>query len=169
LKLSGFAPAPGQTAASLRPLQLQGWFVCLQFLPVLALLALWRWDERRRFLEAHPDIVRRRQAKRDLHREKKKLDHAAAAGDADAFARHAAMAFRIAVAPLIQADAQALVGADVLSRMDESERDGRTGELVRQVFATTDVRFAATALSRADLIGLRNEVNSVLEKMEERL
>ncbi|MDR3459487.1 MAG: hypothetical protein P4N60_18825 [Verrucomicrobiae bacterium] len=169
LKLSGLAATPGKTVASLRPLQLQGWFVCLQILPVLAFIALWRWDERRRFLEAHPDIVRRRRAKRDLHREKIKMQRAASAGEADAFARHAAAALRIAVAPHILADAQALVGADVLSQMDEAERTGPAGETVRKVFAATDVQFAATAQSRADLLGSQTDVDGVLEKLEERL
>ena len=63
-KLSDLAPAPGKTASSLRPLQLRGWFVCVQLAPVAGFLGLWRWDRRRKFLEAHPEIVRRRKAKR---------------------------------------------------------------------------------------------------------
>ncbi|HSY19238.1 MAG TPA: hypothetical protein VK815_12925 [Candidatus Acidoferrales bacterium] len=169
LKLSGLAATPGKIVGSLKPLQLQGWFVCLQILPVLAFIALWRWDERRRFLEAHPDIVRRRKAKRDLRREKIKMDRAASAGDADTFARHAAASLRIAIAPHVPADAQALVGADVLSQMDEADRRGPAGETVRKFFATTDVRFAATAQSHADLLGLRADVDAVLQKLEEKL
>ena len=53
-KLSRLAESPGRTVASLKPLQLQGWFVFLQLLPAYALFILWRWDKRRRFLEAHP-------------------------------------------------------------------------------------------------------------------
>ena len=169
LKLSGLAATPGKTVASLKPLQLQGWFVCFQFLPALAFIMLWRWDERRRFLEAHPDIVRRRQAKRDLRREKIKMDRAASAGDASAYACHAATSLRIAVAPHIRADAQALVGADVLSQMDETGRSGPAGELVRKVFAVADVQFAATSQARADLLGSRADVDVVLKKLEERL
>ena len=169
LKLSGIATSPGKTVSSLRPLQLQGWFVGLQILPVLAFIVLWRWDERRRFLEAHPDIVRRRQAKRELYREKIKMQRAASAGDADTYARHAASALRIAVAPHIQADAQALVGADVLSQLDEAGRAGHDGAAVRKIFAAADIQFAATPQSRADLLGARNEVDVVLNKLEERL
>ncbi len=85
LKLSGLAATPGKTAASLEPLQLRGWFVGVQLAPVLGFLALWQWDRRRRFLEAHPEIVRRRLARRALRREKRALEQAAAAGDAAAF------------------------------------------------------------------------------------
>jgi len=169
LKLSGLVAKPGKTVASLKPLQLRWWFVCLQILPVLALIALWRWDERRRFLEAHPDIVRRRQAKRDLRREKVKMQRAASAGDGDGFVRHAATALRIAVAPHLQADSQALVGADVLAQMSEAERNGTAGETVRMVFSAIDVQFAAIAQVRADLLGLRADLDAVLEKMEEKL
>ena len=47
LKLGGLSPSPGSSAARLVPLQLRGGFVCLQIVPVLAILGLWRWDVRR--------------------------------------------------------------------------------------------------------------------------
>ena len=51
------------------------------------------------FLAAHPEIVRRRKAKRDLRREKRNLEAAVAAGDGERFGAHAVAALRIAVAP----------------------------------------------------------------------
>ncbi|HEV2691638.1 MAG TPA: hypothetical protein VG347_01955 [Verrucomicrobiae bacterium] len=169
LKLSGFATVPGKAVASLKPLQLQGGFVCLQILPVLAFIALWRWDERRRFLEAHPDLVRRRKAKRDLRREKIKMQRAIVAVDEDAFAKHAAMALRIAVAPHLQAEAQALVGADVLAQLDDAGRSGPAGETVRKIFAAADVQFAAIKPSRENLLELQNNLDVVLNGLEEKL
>jgi hypothetical protein len=165
LKLSSLAPAPGKTAANLKPLQLRGWFVGLQLLPVLGFFALWQWDRRRRFLEAHPDIVRRRQARRALHREKRKLQKAVADNDAPAFVQHAADAMRIAVAPHFPANPQALVCADVLAQLDDVEH----GETVKRVFAAADGRFAVSAPPPPDLPVLKSQVEAALQKLEEKL
>jgi len=169
LKLSGLAMTPGTSVASLKPLQLQGWFLFLQILPVYGFYLLWQWDKRRRFLEAHPEIVRRRKARRDLRREKVKLQKAVSAGDAGKFVQHAAAAMRIAVAPHFPADAQALVGGDVLSQLDEAGRGGQAGETVRKIFAVADAQFAATPPARADLLVLQAAVETTLQKLEEKL
>ena len=152
LKLSGLAPAPGKTVASLQPLQLRGWFVGLQLVPVAGFLALWQWDRRRRFLEAHPDIVRRRQARRALRREKWKMQKAFAVGDANAFVQRAADAMKIAVSPHFPAHPQALVCADVLAQMAVAEPNVRAGETVRKIFAAADAQFSLAQPMRADLL-----------------
>jgi hypothetical protein len=167
--LSGLSPTPGKLVSSLKPLQLQGWFVLLQLLPVVALIGLWRWDERRRFLAAHPDIVRRRKAKRDLRREQNILQNALAAGDAEKFVAHTAAAMRIAVAPHFPADASALVGSDVLTQLSEAERAGVPGETVRKIFAAADGRFALTPQTPADWLALNAQVKKVLQQLEEKL
>jgi hypothetical protein len=169
LKLSTLAAWPGKTSASLAPPQLNGWLVGAQFVPVLGLLALWRWDNRRKFLEAHPEIVRRRKARRDLRREKIKLRDSIAAVDAGKFARHAAAAMRIAVAPHFPAHPQALVCADVLTQLEPSEQNGPAGEVVRKTFAADDAQFAGTPQARTDLLALEPDVQMVLEKLEEKL
>jgi hypothetical protein len=169
LKLSGLAPTPGKTAVSLKPLQLRGWFVGVQLVPVIGFIALWQWDRRRRFLEAHPEIVRRRQARRALRREKRKLQKAAAASDPAAFIRHAANAMKIACAPHFPAHPQALVCADVLAQLEVTERNGRAGETVRKIFAAADARFATTAQPQADLLALQSDVETVLLKLEGKL
>ena len=156
-------------AASLKPLQMQGGIVFVMFVPVLGFLALWRWDERKRFLEAHPEMVRRRKAKRDLRREKIKLHAAVAAGDAEKFVQHAAAAMRIAVAPHFPADDRALVGGDVLSQLDEAERNGSTGDTVRKIFAAADAQFAGVRKEPADLLALKSDVEMVLKNLEEKL
>ncbi len=171
LKLSSLAPAPGKAVTSLKPLQLRGWFIGLQLLPVLGFLALWRWDRRRRFLEAHPDLVRRLQARRALRRVKRRWQQAVVARDAASFVRHAADAMRIAVSPHLPADPQALVCADVLAQLDEagSDRNRRLAQTVRMIFAVTDARFAVTPQAQADLLVLRAEVADVLQQLEEKL
>jgi hypothetical protein len=169
LKLSGLAPTPGKAAESLEPLQLRGWFVGMQLAPIFGFLALWQWDRRRRFLEAHPEIIRRRQARRALRREKSKLQKAVAAGDAAAFVQHAANAMKISCAPHFPAHPQALVAADVLAQLNGAEANGRAGETVRKIFAAADAQFAAAPQTQADCLALESDVKTVLEELEAKL
>ena len=168
-KLSGLAPGPGRTAPDLTPPQLRGWLVGAQFLPVIGLLALWQWDRRRRFLEAHPEIVRRRRARRELRREKRRLQKAATGGDPAAFAQHAANAMRIACAPRLAAHPQALVGADVLAQLGASDRDPQAIETARAIFAAADAQFAAAPPAGPDWPAPPERVDAVLLKLEEDL
>ena len=179
LKLSALATTTGRSVDRLKPLQMQGKFVFLQFLPLIGLLALWRWDERRRFLEAHPEIVRRRKAKRDLRREKIKLQAAAAAHDAEKFVAHSAAAMRIAVAPHFPANERALVGGDILTQFSAAEREGHEGETVRKIFAAADAQFrGAGRLPVTSSLDWKpggetpaplSDVEKVLQKLEEKL
>ena len=168
-RLSELAAAPGKTVESLKLLQLRGWFVGVQLAPVIGFVVLWQWDRRRRFLEAHPEIVRRRQARRALRREKVKLQKAIAAGDAAAFVQHAANAMKISCAPHFPAHPQALVCADVLAQLDGAGQTGRADETVRKIFAAADAQFAATAQIRTDCLALQTDVETVLKKLEAKL
>lgn len=168
-KLGGLARTPGETAATLTPLQLRGWQVALPLLPVLALLGLWRWDRHRRFLAAHPEIILRRRARRALRREKRKLQKAARASDAAAFASHAVNAMKIACAPHFPAHPQALVCGDVLAQLDETQRAGRAGDSVRQLFAAVDTQFAPSPGPAENLLARQADVDGVLRSLEEKL
>ncbi len=168
--LSGLAPAPGVSVASLAPLQLRSWYPLLQLAPAGAFLGLWSWDRRRRFLEQHPEIVRRRRARRALGLERRALERAVRSGNAPEFAAHAVSAMRIAAAPHYPAEPRALVGADVLALLGESERAGRTGEVVRRFFSVTDAtRFAAEPAAAGELLALQSDLDQVLRQLEERL
>ena len=169
MKLSALATAPGMSVKSLRPQQLQFWYWFLALLPVYGFFRLWQWDQRQRYLEAHPEIVRRMKARKELRREKSELRAAVAAGDAGKFLRHAAAAMRIAVAPHFPANDRALVGGDVLSQLDEAERDGVAGATVRKIFAAADAQFAGAKKAAADLLALNPAVLAVLEKLEGKL
>ncbi|HUB87872.1 MAG TPA: hypothetical protein VMB22_08270, partial [Verrucomicrobiae bacterium] len=164
LNLSELSPVPGE-AVSLRPPQLRAWLVAIQLVPLLAILGLWQWDRRRRFLEAHPEIVRRRQARRELRREKRKLQQAIARGDAEGFVRHAANAMQIACAPHYAAHPQALVCAEVLEQTGGAEEN----ETVRKIFAAADSRFAAKPENHEGLLALNFRLKKLLEKMEAQL
>lgn len=169
-KLSQLAESPGKTVGTLVPLQLQGWFGLVQLAPAFALGSLWYWDRRRRFLEAHPEIVRCRQARRALRREQRALRQAAAGGDAPGFVRRAVAALQIAAAPHFPAAPRALVCGEVLSLFDVTEQGGRTGEVIRSFFAReADQTFSAKPESAGPLFDLRSELESILAKMEARL
>ena len=169
LKLSAPAPTPGRTVGSLKPLQLRGWFVAVQLAPVAGFIALWQWDRRRRYLEAHPEIVRRTQARRALRRERQQLQQAAAAGDAAAFVQHAARAMSIAVAPHFPANPRALVSGDVLAHLADAGPNGPAAETVKKVFAAADAQYAVTAQAQPGLLALRPGVEAVLSTLEEKL
>jgi hypothetical protein len=170
LTLSGLAAAPGRMAQSLAPVQQRVWFPLTQLVPAAAFLGLWGWDRRRRFLEQHPDIVLRRRARKELHREWRRLRRAAGSGDALGFATGAVAAMRVGSAPHYPAEPRALVGSDVLGLLPETERSHRAGDVIRRFFAINDAtRFAATAGDATELLSLQPELDLVLRRLEERL
>jgi hypothetical protein len=170
LALSALATSPGRIADRLVPLQQRNGFVLVQFLPVAGFAALWAWDRRRRYLEKHPDIILRRRARRALRRERRELQKAIRAGDRLRFANVAVSAMRVACAPLYPAEPRALVCRDVLDSLEESERTGQTGEVVRRFFAVVDESiFSAAGTDGDGLLALQPELDRLLEKLEARL
>jgi len=167
--LSGLSINPG-LAGGLAPTQQRGWFPLLHLLPAGALLGLWFWDRRRRFLEQHPEIVIRRHALRVLRRERRALERAATMRDSARFAAVAVNAMKVAVAPHYPAEPRALVGTDVLTMLPESERSGRGGQTVRKLFSREDeLCFAAQQVDTTELLELRPEIEGVLDHLEARL
>jgi hypothetical protein len=168
--LSSLAASPGLAAASLVPVQRQIWFPLVQLAPAIAFFGLWAWDRRRRFLEQHPEVVRRRRARRGLRREWRALERAARARDGRRFAGAAVNAMRAACAPHYPAEPQALVGSDVLLVLPEAERRGPGGEIVRRFFAVSDAaRFATVPADQRELLDLKPGLERVLQGLEERL
>jgi len=168
--LSDLAVSPGLAASGLSPVQRRIWFPIAQLLPAGVLAGLWSWDRRRRYFEQHPDELLRRRARRALRRERRLIERAARAGDVPGFVNSVASALRVACAPHYPADPRALVGSDVLSRLSEAERTGPAGTVLRRFFAVFDAaRFNATPASTNELLALRPEIESVLQKLEEQL
>jgi len=168
--LSRLAKTPGGIASSLVPLQLRAWFPFLQLLPVLGFCGLWFWDRRRRFLEQHPEIVRRRQARRALRREMRLLEQVAANGDNANFIRCAIQALQIASAPHYPATPRALVCGDVLQILPAPEREGKPGDIVRRFFAAADAAaFAGDAGIKNELLAEQSALKEILTKLEARL
>ena len=168
--LSKLSPSPGWAAGGLVPWQLHGWFPLVQVFPALGFCGLWFWDRRRRFLEQHPEIVRQRAAKRALRRERRLLDQAAEAGDAENFVRRGIHALQIASAPHYPAAPQALVCSDVLQILATPDREGKSGETVRRFFAAADAAaFGNSTETRTGLLAEKSGLQEILLKLEARL
>ncbi len=170
LALTGLAEGQGISAGSLRAAQQQWWFAGLQFVPAGLLVGLWSWDRRRRRLERHPEILRRKRARRGVKRESGLARKAAEERDAFGFATGAANALREACAPGDAANPEALVCADVLSKLPDEERRGREGEVVRKIFAAADAaRFGANGRNGVDVLELRQDWEQVMDLLKARL
>lgn len=166
--LSGLATGPGRTMASLKPFQQRRWFPLVQLAPALVFAGLWRWDQRRRYYAAHPEILLRRRARRALHREWSALRKAASLGDTPRFAACAVSAMRVACAPHYPAEPRALVSSDVLPLL--ADMNGSATGAVRRIFAAADEdRFATQPAEARDLLALRVELDRVLAQLEEKL
>jgi hypothetical protein len=169
-RLSDLTSSPGTTLASLQPLQARPSFFLVQFGPVAGLLVWWGWERRRRFLELHPEIVRRRKARRALRHERRVLHRAATASDATGFARSAVTALQIASAPHFPAEPRAIVCGDVLGLFAESDQRGPIGETIRRIFAQNNATdFSVAHRNGPPLFDLQTDLDRILETMEARL
>ena len=167
LMLSALATSPGRRGAGLLPLQLRTWFVLVQLLPLIGFAGLWIWHRRRRFLEQHPDVVRCRQARRALRKERRNLQQAFKTNDPARYADTAIRALRVACAPHFPAEPRALVGRDVLELVGER---AVTSEVVRRFFAVADAaQFSAATADARELMALHFELEQVLGELEARL
>jgi hypothetical protein len=168
--LTGLAETPGRSQGSLTAVQRRWWFLVLQLLPAAALGGVWAWDRRRRYLEEHPEVIRRRRAQRGLRRQLRLARRASAAQDATGFVTGAINALREACAPHGAANPDALVCADVLQELPQSHRQGRAGEIVRRLFAAADAhRFGNAAKDGKDLFALQPDFEQALAELRARL
>lgn len=169
LELSALADNPG-VGSSLVPLQMRAWFPLVQLSPIVFFGGIWMWDRRRRYLEQHPEIVRRRKARRMLRREVRELRRAEASGDAKRFVISAVNAMRVASAPHFPAHPRALVCRDVLEVLNGSGRGGNAEDVVRKFFAAADASsFSNARIPEAELFREREGLASVLQTLEAKL
>ena len=170
LTLRDLAATPGHSSKSLVPWQEQSWFPLLQLCPAAAFLGLWGWDQRRRYHEANPHILRRRRARRALRREWRNARGAARARDELGFVTAAVNAMRVACAPHYPAEPQALVGADVIELLGNGSSAPREIELVRRFFNLSDrSRFGSAPAESPGLLNLQAELDQILQRLEAKL
>lgn len=168
--LAALAKTPGRAVGGLRPVQQSWWFLVFQLAPAAALGGLWAWDRRRRHLEAHPEIVLKRRARRGLRRELRRARRAAAAQDAPGFVTGSINALREASAPHGVANPEALVCADVLRELAAADQQGQGAEAVRRLFTAADaMRFGRAEKNGVHLLSLQPELERLLEQLRMRL
>lgn len=166
LVLSGLAEKPGATAIRMVPLQESSWFALIQLVPALALTGFWLWARRRAYLEAHPEILLRRRARRGIRRHLQATSRAASARDSKGFVTSAISALREASAPRGAANPDSLVCADVLAELPQPERQGRAGEMVRQLFAMGDaLRYGGPVKEGPDLFSLKPDLEQLVHRL----
>jgi hypothetical protein len=169
-RLSELTRSRGTTLASMQPLQARAGFLLVQLGPVVGLLGWWGFERRRRFLERHPEIVRRRKARSALRRECRMLHRAASSSDATGFARSALTALQIASAPHFPAEPRAIVCGDVLGLFSDEEQHGQTGDTIRRVFAQNNAAdYSGAHRNGNPLFNLKAELDQILKQMEARL
>jgi hypothetical protein len=134
--LTGLAETPGRWRRDVLPAAEHGWFWILQGVPALVLVALWLRRRRADFLAAHPEVIRRRHARQAVRRHLSRARSAARARKPEEFVTAGVDAIREAAAPLDTTRAQSLVLEEVLAKLDESERSGEPGRIVRKFFET---------------------------------
>jgi hypothetical protein len=170
LVLTGLSETPGRTVSSLVALQQRWWFLALQLLPAAGLAGLWGWDRRRRYLELHPEVIRKRRAQRGLRRQLRLARRASAAHDTAGFVTGAINALREACAPHAAANPEALVCADVLQELPGTARQGSAGQVVRRLFAAADaLRFGGAIQDSPALLALQPDLEQVLDQLRARL
>ncbi|MDB6109294.1 MAG: hypothetical protein JWR69_1044 [Pedosphaera sp.] len=170
LALTGLSEGPGHGTGSLRPLQQRWWFLGLQLVPAAGIGGLLAWDRRRRFLEQHPEVVRKRRARRGLRRQLEVARRAAARQDAAGFVTGAINALREACAPHEAANPEALVCADVLQELSAEDRASRPGEVVRRLFTAADaLRFGGPGKDGSELLALRPDFEQLVNQLRARL
>ena len=98
------------------------------------------------------------------------IRRAVANGDAAGFLRSSVAALQIAAAPHYPAEPRALVCGEVLNLFSDDERDGYTGKVIRQFFAShDDANFGVSHENGHPLIGLSSELESILQLLEAKL
>jgi hypothetical protein len=170
LAMTGLSETAGHTVGNLVPLQQRRWFLIFQLVPAVGLVWLWAWDRRRRFLEEHPEVILKRRARRELHRQWQLARRAALAQDVAGFVTGAINALREACAPHDAAHPGALVCGDVLAALPLSEREGPPGVVVRRLFNAADaIRFGGPLKDGAELIALRPDLERLLNQLKAKL
>lgn len=167
--LGSLARQPAHFATSLVPVQQRAAFWRWQFFLGMLLAVAYLVSRHRRFLAAHPQVAILARARRELRRQDRRRRRAAREQDAVAFAQAAVASLRVVCAPHLRANAPALVCEDVLRLFSAPEREGPTGNLVRQLFLFADeIAFKEKAPNPKTLWPLQPELEKLLADLRRR-
>ena len=163
------APEPRHFGAVSVPVSERAIFYWVNLGLAAGFLFWWGWDERRRYLAAHPEVLRRARARRELRQWERQLRAAAARGDATGFARAAVGALREGCAPVSAATAEALVGEDVVRGLPRELAGPEAEAAVRGLFGAVERWQYRGETPRPAVFAWRGELDKLLEGLRRRL
>ena len=132
-------------------------FYWLQAIPPLILLGLWAYRRRTDYLAAHPEIERRRRARRSALSALARARHAVRRGDQAGFVDASLGALRAAAAPLDSTQPESLTREEIVRQLGGDQRAARTthaifdrADATRYASTKTDLNSAAELLPEVE-------------------
>jgi hypothetical protein len=165
--LTGLAERPGPTRNSPSPIAWSAGFWAAQFLPAGALLGLWYWRRRVDYLAAHPEVVRRREARIAARNHLRAARTAAQTRASEEFVRASIDAIRAAAAPLDSTRAESLVLSEVLSNLPDETQAQAADSTVRRLFERVHTtRYSGHEVETDGVFALLPEVERTVAAIE---
>jgi hypothetical protein len=165
--LTGLAEKPGPTQSSVVPVAWHAGFWSAQLLPAGALFGLWFWRRRVDFLAAHPEVVRRREARVAARNHLRAARAAVQARASEDFVRASIDAIRAAAAPLDSTRAESLVLTEVLSNLPDETQAREADSTVRRLFERAHTtRYSGHSADADGVFSLLPEVERTVAAIE---
>ena len=165
--LTGLAERLGSTRSSVVPVAWHGGFWGAQLLPAGALFGFWFWRRRADYLAAHPEVIRRREARAAARKHLRAARSAAEARASEDFVRASIDAIRAAAAPLDSTKAESLVLSEVLSNLPDETQAREADSTVRRLFERAhSSRFSGHAVETDGVFALLPEVERTVTTIE---
>ena len=169
LILTGLAESPGQWRSSPSPMSSRPAFWLAQLIPAVALGGLWFWRRRADYLDAHPEIVRRRVARAAARRHLRRAREAANRSDTETFVHSSIAAIRAAAAPLDSTEADSLVLHEVLVKLPVAEVASDARQTVQRLFERAHAKqFSGHPVEPNGVFSLLPEVERTITTIEKR-
>jgi hypothetical protein len=165
--LTGLAEKPGRWRRSPSPVWSEPVFWVAQAIPAVALLGLWGWRRRVDYLAAHPEIVRRREARAAARHHLRAARSAAGKKDAEKFVAASLAAIRAAAAPLDTTQPESLVLEEVLAKLPSERTESGAAATVRELFTRAHAaHFSGHAVEPNGVLTLLPKVESAVREIE---
>jgi hypothetical protein len=165
--LTGLAEKIGPTRSTPAPVAWHTGFWAGQLLPAGALMGLWLWRRRVDYLAAHPEVVRRREARIAARNHLRAARSAAQSRSSDEFVRASIDAIRAAAAPLDSTQAGSLVLSEVLSNLPDETQARAADSTVRRLFERAHTtRYSGHMVDTDGVFALLPEVERTVAAIE---
>lgn len=165
--LTGLSERLGRTQRTVVPIAWSVGFWGAQMLPAAALLGLWYWRRRSDYLAAHPEVVRRREARAAARNHLRAARAAAQAKSSDEFVRASIDAIRAAAAPLNSTQAESLVLTEVLSNLPDDNHARAADHTVRRLYESAHTsRYSGHSVEANGVFALLPDVEHTVAVIE---